>query len=132
MSAQLDEIAAGVVVGRSGQALPLSKPHDNIFIHQQDGGQVPLSFLKEVIELFSSPGDWVLAGPTRIGMKKIGVQVCVCACMHTCVCVHACMRACVRVCVCGRWVGIYAYVCACMCVFVCKSVHKVNLRKIHC
>ena len=117
-------------MGRSGQAVPLSRPHDNIFIHQQDGGQVPLSFLKEVIELFSSPGDWVLAGPTRIGMKKIGVQVCVCACMR--VCMHACVRACVRVCVCGRWVGVYAYVCACMCVFVCKSVHKVNLRKIHC
>jgi len=28
---QLDEIALGVVVGRSGQILPLSKPHDNIF-----------------------------------------------------------------------------------------------------
>ena len=102
-------------MGRSGQAVPLSKPHDNIFIHQQDGGQVPLSFLKEVIELFSSPGDWVLAGPTRIGMKKIGVQVCVC--------VHAYMCVCVRVCVCvgGGWVYMHMYVHAC--VFLCVSLY---------
>ena len=114
MSAQLDEIAAGVVVGRSGQAVPLSKPHDNIFIHQQDGGQVPLSFLKEVIELFSSPGDWVLAGPTRIGMKKIGVQVCVCACMRVC------MHVCVHACVCVWEVG--GCICICMCMHVCFCV----------
>ena len=114
-------------MGRSGQAVPLSKPHDNIFIHQQDDGQVPLSFLKEVIELFSTPGDWVLAGPTRIGTyeKDRCTSMCVCVCM--CSCMHACVRVCVR----GGWVYI-CIVCAGMCIFVCKSVHKVNLRKIHC
>ena len=78
----------------SGQAIPLSKPHHNIFIHEEDEGQVPLSFLKEVIDLFSSAGDWVLAGPIKIGMKIfIGVIV-IYACTHVCTFVHVCMHVC--------------------------------------
>ena len=69
MPTELDEIALGVVVGRSGQILSLSKPHDNIFIYEEDGDdQRPLSFFKEIIDIYSSPGDWIFAGPTGIGM----------------------------------------------------------------
>lgn len=65
----LDEIAIGIVVGRSGEDLCLSKPHGNVFMHEEDGeGQKPLSFLKEIISIYSSPGDWILTGPTGIGM----------------------------------------------------------------
>lgn len=71
MPTQLDEIALGVVVGRSGQILPLSKPHDNIFLYDEDAGDdLRLqSFIREIIDLYSSPGDWVFAGPTGIGMQ---------------------------------------------------------------
>lgn len=81
MPTELDEIAVGLVVGRSGQPIPLSKPNGNVFLHKTDyhvldkatnkhvyRDQKPLSFIKEVIEIYSSPGDWILAGPTGIGM----------------------------------------------------------------
>ena len=68
MSTQLDETAIGLVVGRSGQAAPLLKSHTNVFIYEEDDeGQIPLSFLKDIIEIYSAPGDWILAGPTEIG-----------------------------------------------------------------
>ena len=51
--------------------MPLSKSHDNMFIHEDDGGPIPLSFLKEIIEIYSSPGDWILAGPAGIGMNNL-------------------------------------------------------------
>ena len=47
MSTELDEIALGVVVGKSGQILSLSKPYDNIFVYEEDSDdQRPLSFLR--------------------------------------------------------------------------------------
>ena len=72
MQTQLDEIALGVVVGRSGQILPLSKSHDNIFIYDEDASDDLrlLSFFKEIIDIYSSPGDWIFAGPTGIGMQS--------------------------------------------------------------
>ena len=91
MSAQLNEIAVGVVVVGSGQAIPLSKPHHNIFIHEEDEGQVPLCFLKEVIDLFSSAGDWVLAGPRYGNIYWCNSNICVHSFMYVCACVYACV-----------------------------------------
>ena len=40
---QLNEIAIGVVVGRTGQKFLLSKSHGNAFVYEEDSdGQTPL------------------------------------------------------------------------------------------
>ena len=71
----------GLVIGRYGQAVALSKPHGNVFMNEQDAPymdntahkqvytyQKPVSLLKDIIEVYTSPGEWVLTGPTGIGM----------------------------------------------------------------
>ena len=78
---ELDNIMVGLVVGRYGQATALSKPHCNIFVHEQDVPydditlreqvytyQKPISLLNDLIEVYTFRGDWILAGPTGIGM----------------------------------------------------------------
>ena len=72
---------AGLVVGRYGQATALTKIHSNIFMHNEDVPyedkalhvqvyqyQKPVSLLIELIELYTFKGEWILAGPTGIGM----------------------------------------------------------------
>ena len=80
----LDEVTFGMIIGRMGNPGPLSKKNVNFFTSDadlavMDNGtktvvyqeQKPLSLLKEVICLFSDPGDWILSGPTGIGMYGI-------------------------------------------------------------
>ncbi|XP_065902406.1 uncharacterized protein [Dysidea avara] len=81
---QLDNVAVGLVIGRYGQAVALSKPHGNVFMNEQDAPymdntahkqvytyQKPVSLLKDIIEVYTSPGEWVLTGPTGIGTTVI-------------------------------------------------------------
>lgn len=89
MATELDDILIGLVIGRVGQPVPLSEKHANLFLHKLDTsfvdnatkksvylGQKPISLLKEVVGLYTSPGDWVFYGPT-------GISKCIFAvCMH--------------------------------------------------
>lgn len=80
----LDEITIGIVIARMGNPGPLSRKHGNCFTANADSlitdtatktiiyeGQKPLSLLKQLIKLFSRPGDWIFSGPKGIGMCEI-------------------------------------------------------------
>ena len=71
----LDETSVGIVVLRFGNAVLLSQYHTNFFCHEMDcpvldeaTGKVvnkfqkPLKFMKELILLYSTSGDWIFDG----------------------------------------------------------------------
>ena len=81
ISVKMDEVTIGMVVGKLGNPGPMSRRHGNYFIHDLDRPiidsitntavyeeQKPLLLLEEIIELFSSVGDWTFCGPSGLGM----------------------------------------------------------------
>ena len=82
----LEEITIGIVIARMGNPGPLSRKHGNCFTAKIDpwitdvatketiyAGQKPVTLLKQLIEVFSRPGDWIFNGPTGIGMCEIHI-----------------------------------------------------------
>ena len=80
----LEEITIGIVIAKIGNPSPLSRKHSNCFVANADSfvmdnatkekifpGQKPLSLFEELIEIFSKPSDWILNGPTGIGMYRM-------------------------------------------------------------
>ena len=70
----------GVIIGRIGDPVVNGTGHPNFFNHEMDSivvdpatnkpiysAQKPVSLYKEVIELYSLPGDWILNGPDNAG-----------------------------------------------------------------
>ena len=71
----------GIVISSTGDPGELYKSHCNFFSTDADklildsatnnvlySQQKPLALYKELVELFTKPGDWIFSGPTGIGM----------------------------------------------------------------
>lgn len=78
----LDEVTIGLVVGQVGAPPALPKEHNNYFIHPMDQwycdsatskpvceGQKPITLIKELLDLYTTPKDWVFSSPSEIGMQ---------------------------------------------------------------
>ena len=76
----LDETTIGMVVLRFGNSSTLSEYHTNYFCYEMDSPviddatgkvvnkfQKPLKFMKELILLYSTSGDWIFDGLGGIG-----------------------------------------------------------------
>ena len=78
----MNDMLIELVIGRLGQPLQLTEGHENFFMHALDNPvvdtaskqevfpeQKPISLYKELVELYTSPGDWIFHCPTGVGMK---------------------------------------------------------------
>ena len=76
----LDEATIGVIFAKMGNPATVTTYHANFFAHDFDQlwldsatgkpiyvQQKPLSFLDELITLYSTPGDWILTAPSGAG-----------------------------------------------------------------
>ena len=102
----------GLVISCVGNPGKLSKKHTNHFFAEADKNivdtatntilydfQKPLCLYKELVELFSKPGDWIFSGPTGIGMKiKTDIT------LHAFMYVHTMKNVCVYVLVLPRYI----------------------------
>lgn len=83
---ELREAANGMVIVRSGNLSPLSRPQDNHFVFEQDpiilnettnkplySLQKPVQFLASIINLYSIQGDWILDGHCGTGTYAGGI-----------------------------------------------------------
>ena len=77
----LEAVTIGTLVGKVGAPPVLRQEHSNFFMHPMDQwycdsatgkpvyeGQKPVSLIKELMELYTTPKDWIFSSPTDIGM----------------------------------------------------------------
>ena len=83
----LDEVTIGLVVGQVGTPPALPREHSNYFLHPMDQwyydsatskpvceGQKPIALITELVELYTTPKDWVFSSPSEIGMQFLNVK----------------------------------------------------------
>ena len=78
----LEEVTIGTLVGKIGAPPALPQGYDNYFVNPMDQwwcdtatgktvyeSQNPVMLLTELMELYTTPKDWVISSPTDIGMQ---------------------------------------------------------------
>ena len=94
MQHQQGEVTIGLVIGQVGALTALPTDHDNYFVQPMDQlycdsatgkavceGQKPVALMTELINLYTTPRDWVFSSPSEIGMY-IPMQACICLAIH--------------------------------------------------
>ena len=70
-------VTIGTLICKVGVSQVLLEHHSNFFVHCLDDGvrgdpicegQKPVELIKELMELYSTPNDWIFSSPMDIGM----------------------------------------------------------------